>query len=162
MKKIIDIQIGHVAAASGRTVLKSNALGSCVAVAVWDGVRGIGAMTHVMLPGKSPDSKEPGERTKYAVDAIDAMLEEMVGAGSDCQDLGAVIVGGANVLQRLDDTVCNANIDSVRSLLSEKGIRIVAQAVGGIERRAIAFDLESKIALHSHGDGKEQQLWQWS
>ena len=58
MKKVIDVQIGHVAAASGKTVMKSSALGSCVAVAVWDDAGGVGAMAHIMLPGKSPDGKE--------------------------------------------------------------------------------------------------------
>ena len=161
MKKVIDVQIGHVAAASGKTVLKSSALGSCVAVAVWDDAGGVGAMAHIMLPGKSPDGKESVEKTRYAVDAIGAILEEMVGAGSACDGLESVIVGGANVLQKPDDTVCPANIDSVLSLLNEKGICVVARAVGGIKRRGISFDLESKVVSHSHGDGKEKQLWQW-
>lgn len=161
MKKVIDVQIGHVAAASGKTVLKSSALGSCVAVAVWDSASGVGAMAHIMLPGKSPDSKESVEKTRYAVDAIDAVLEEMVAAGSACKELEGVVVGGANVLKKPDDTICPANVDSVQSLLDEKGIRVVAIATGGTKRRGISFDLENKAVLHSHGDGKEEQLWQW-
>jgi chemotaxis protein CheD len=162
MKKVIDVQIGHVAAASGKTVLRSSALGSCVAVAVWDDAGGVGAMAHIMLPGKSPDGKESIEKTKYAADAIDAILEKMAAAGSACEKLEGVIVGGANVLQKPDDTICPANIDSVLSLLGDKRTCVVARAVGGIERRSIFFDLESKVVSHSHGDGAEEQLWQWS
>jgi len=141
--------------------MRTSALGSCVAVAVWDDAGGVGAMAHIMLPGKSPDDKESIEKTKYAVDAIDAVLDEMVAAGSACEKLEGIIVGGANVLQKPDDTICPANIDSVLSLLGEKGICVVARAVGGIERRSIFFDLESKVVSHSHGDGAEKQLWQW-
>jgi len=162
MKKIIDIQIGHVAAASGQTVLKSSALGSCIAAAVWDAAGGIGAMAHIMLPGKAPNDKEPDEKTKYAVDAIDAIVDEMAKAGSACEDIEAVIVGGGNVLQKPEDTVCQSNIDSVLLRLGEKDIRVVAQAVGGIKRRGIVFDLESKIVLCSHGDSGEKQLWGWA
>ncbi len=161
MKKVIDVQIGHVTAASGKTVLRTSALGSCVAVAVWDDAGGVGAMAHIMLPGKSPDGKESIEKTHYAVDAIDAVLDEMVAAGSACEKLEGVIVGGANVLQKPGDTICPANIDSVLSLLGEKGICVVARAVGGTKRRGISFDLESKVVSHTYGDGAEEQLWQW-
>ena len=161
MKKVIDVQIGHVTSARGKTVMRTSALGSCVAVAVWDDAGGVGAMAHIMLPGKSPDGKESIEKTKYAVDAIDAVLEKMAAAGSACKELEGVIVGGANVLQKPDDTICPANVDSVESLLDEKGICVVARAVGGIKRRGISFDLESKVVSHSHGDGNEKQLWQW-
>jgi chemotaxis receptor (MCP) glutamine deamidase CheD len=114
-----------------------------------------------MLPGKSPDGKKSIERTRYAVDAIEAILEEMAITGSACDKLEGVIVGGANVLQKPDDTICPANIDSVLSLLGEKGISVVARAVGGIKRRGISFDLESKVVSHSQGDSEEKQLWQW-
>jgi chemotaxis protein CheD len=159
MKKIIDVQIGEVKVGGGGVVLQSKAIGSCIAIAAYDAAKGIGAMAHVMLPGSSPADKESCEKTKYAADAIDAMVGQMARLGSRNDDIEVAIVGGGNILNRKDDAICRENIESVVGLLRAKRLKISASAVGGTNRRSVSLDIDRGIALYAEGDGNEKQLW---
>lgn len=159
MKKIIDVQIGEVEVGRGKVILKSKAIGSCIAVLAYDATKNIGAMAHVMLPGSAPANKEPNERTKYAANAIDAMVSRMGHLGSKNDDLEVVLVGAGNVLNRKDDTICKDNIQSTLELLRKKHLKVSAQAVGGINRRSVSLDVERGIISYSESDSSEIQLW---
>jgi len=159
MRKIIDVQIGEVKAGRGRVLLNSKAIGSCVAIAAYDRERKAGALAHVMLPGRAPQGKEGEERTKYAADAIDLIIEELGKYGSRKEDIEVVLVGGGNVLEREDDTICKENIESVEELLKERGLKIQAKSVGGASRRSIYMDVEHGVVSYTKGDDREMQLW---
>ncbi|MEE8577340.1 MAG: hypothetical protein V3T31_08800, partial [candidate division Zixibacteria bacterium] len=61
--KTIDVDTGEVRVSSEPVILQSIALGSCIALVVYEREMKIGGIAHVMLPGKSPTLKE---NTKYA------------------------------------------------------------------------------------------------
>ena len=89
--------------------MKSAAIGSCVVIAAYDAANKVGALAHVMLPGVSPE-KKASQRTRYAADAIEEMVNSMVRLGTGKENIEVCLVGGANVLQREDDTICQAII----------------------------------------------------
>ena len=66
IKDTIDVQTGEVKAATGKVILRSIALGSCVAIVAYDPNMKNGAIAHVMLPGKATTRTKPDEITKYA------------------------------------------------------------------------------------------------
>jgi len=76
MKRIVDVQIGQVKAGRGKLILQSKAIGSCLAIVAYDAVKNVGALAHIMLPGRSP-GKKTIDKTKYAADAIDAIVSKM-------------------------------------------------------------------------------------
>ena len=158
MKRIVDVQIGQIKAAKGKVILQSKAIGSCIAIVAYDPTRNIGSLAHVMLPGSAPGDKEPGEKTKYAANAIDAIIGKLSCLGSREEDLEVSLVGAGNVLNRADDTICKDNIKSTLQLLSEKGLKVRAQALGGTDRRSVSLDVERGIISYSEGNGKETQL----
>ncbi len=140
-KRVIDVQTGQVRDGQGNAVLRAVALGSCLAIVFYDPARKNGAMAHVMLPGKAPAKAGPGERMKYATDAIDALIEIMENMGSEKGDFCVAIIGGANVLQRENDTIARDNVKSNLRILREKDLNIVARHIGGHERRNAYIDL---------------------
>ena len=158
MERIVDVQIGQVKACKRNVMLQSKAIGSCIAIVAYDHRRNIGSLAHVMLPGRAPVGKEPDEKTKYAADAIDAIVRRMGLLGSKKDDLEVTLVGGANVLNRPDDTICKDNIESTLQLLREKGLKVRAQALGGTDRRCVCLDVERGIVSYTEGDGGERQL----
>lgn len=158
MKRVVDVQIGQVKAGRGKLILQSKAIGSCLAIVAYDAVKNVGALAHIMLPGRSP-GKKAAEKTKYAADAIDAIVSKMSRLGSKKGDIEAVLVGGGNILNREDDTICQANIESATQSLKEKNIPVRAQAVGGTVRRSVSFDIERGIVFYKEGDASEIQLW---
>jgi len=159
MWRIIDVQIGEIRVAKGKAVLKSKAIGSCIAIAAYDTTKNIGALAHVMLPGRAPAGKKGSERTKYATDAIEAMVRQMNDLGSRSSDIEVVLVGGANVLNRKDDTICKDNIKSTLKLLREKQMKVKARAIGGTNRRSVSLDVEHGSVSYTESNGGEMQLW---
>lgn len=159
MKKSIDVQIGEVKSGTGQEILKSNAIGSCIAIAVYDSSKVHGALAHVMLPGRSPESRKTDEKTRYAANAIDEIIAQMSELGSEINDIQVVMVGGGNVLKRPDDTICQINIQSSLKILKSKKLEVVASALGGMERRSISLDIEDGTVAYTQGNSKEILLW---
>jgi chemotaxis protein CheD len=159
MRRIIDVQIGEIKGGQGKVILRSKAIGSCIAIAAYDGTKNIGALAHVMLPGSAPANKEPSEKTKYAADAIDAMVCRMNDLGSKRGDIEMALVGGGNVLNRKEDTICRDNIESALELLRRRQLRVKAHAVGGTNRRSVSLDVEHGIVSYTEGNGSEMELW---
>lgn len=157
-QKVIDIQIGQVKAGSGKIILQSKAIGSCIAVVAYDATKLVGALAHIMLPGRAP-AKKAAEKIKYAADAIDAIVSRMSKLDSKKDDIEVALVGGGNILKREDDTICDANIESTLELLGKKGLNVRAQALGGTVRRSVSLDVERGIVYYTEGDNCEKQLW---
>lgn len=157
MKEIIDVNTGEVKFGSGQIVLRSLAIGSCVVIPAYDRRRKAGAMAHVMLPGEAP--LKASNKTKYASNAIDKIFGEMAKDSSAVSDIEVCLVGAGNVLQKEDDTICAANIESVTLLLKAKGILIRATALGGVTRKSIFLDTENGAVSCIIGDGNVKDLW---
>lgn len=158
MKTIVDVQIGQVKTGSGKVILQSKAIGSCIAIVAYDPVRTVGALAHIMLPGSVPASQGSSEKTKYAVDAIDAILRELSQLGSKNEDLEVTLVGAGNVLKRADDTICKDNVESTLEHLQKRQLKVKAQALGGTKRRSVSLDVESGVISYSEGSGAEKPL----
>lgn len=157
LKQVIDVNTGQIHLARDSTLLRSLAIGSCVVVAAYDSGNRIGAMAHIMLPGKAPQNTL--KKTKYAQDAIEEMMDRMAKAGSQMSDIDVCLVGAGNVLKKEDDTICTANIESTAQLLKELNIAIRATALGGTARKSVFLDIENGAVSCTIGDGHEQALW---
>jgi len=158
MKEVIDISTGAVEVAGAGTILRSNAIGSCIVIAAYDSSKKVGAMAHIMLPGRAPKDAD-SERTRYAADAIDEMINRMTRTGANQCDLEVCLVGGGNVLKKQDDTICKDNIESTTELLGKKHIPVRAAVLGGTERKCISLDVGSGSIFYKEGDGREKLLW---
>ncbi len=157
MEEIINVLTGEVRASKENIIFKSSAIGSCVVVAGYDLKSMVSAMAHIMLPGISPEiGRTP--KTRYAFNAIEEMIEQMVTLGADKEKIEVCVVGGSNVLKRKDDTICQANIDSVLKILKEKNIKIKAKSVGGTKRRSVLFHVRTGNVYHSIGDEDDKLL----
>lgn len=159
MSKLLDVQTGEVKVSRGKIILRSSAVGSCVVVVAYDAKLKVGGLAHIMLPGIAPAGRKASERSKYAVNGINAMLAKMTRLGCSRDDIGVVLVGGANVLQRKDDMTWKNNIDSVLEALQQEQLKVRAQAIGGVRRRSVSLDLEHGAVLFSEGDSTENRLW---
>lgn len=157
MKEIIDVNTGQVRLGRGNVILRSLAIGSCIAVAAYDSKTRIGAMAHVMLPGSAPEDSP--QKTRYAEDAIEEMIGLMAFGRSQKSNIEVCLVGAGNVLQKDDDTVCMANIRSTIRILEQSNVPIKATALGGVERKSIFLDVATGKITYRKGDGNIQLLW---
>ncbi|RLF45528.1 MAG: hypothetical protein DRN17_02360 [Thermoplasmata archaeon] len=158
MGRVINVYTGEVKAGGEDTILKSNAIASCVVIAAYDSIKKVGALAHVMVPGAAPEGKT-FQRTRYAYDAIEEMINRMTHLGADKDGIEACLVGGGNVLKREDDNISQENIASVVELLNKKRIKVRAKAIGGTERRSISLGVGNGCIRYTRGDAKEKLLW---
>ncbi|BCR06648.1 chemoreceptor glutamine deamidase CheD [Desulfuromonas versatilis] len=137
------------------TVIKTFALGSCVAVVLLDPrTRTIG-MAHVALPDSKVNPTRAQERPGYFADsAIPNLLREMGRLGAtNPQGLYAKLAGGASIMdQNATFNIGRRNLEAVRSLLARLGIRTVGEDVGGTISRTVSLSVNTgKLTLASPG-----------
>lgn len=121
-------------------LLISYGLGSCVGVFLYDEHIRIGALGHVLLPGKCED-KSLVQQYKYCDNLIEMMISELLNGGVKRKNLKGKIAGGAKMFQFLSiiekQYIGDKNIESVRRKLSQEKIPIMAEDVGSDYGRTI-------------------------
>lgn len=134
--KFIDVDTGKVIVSSKPVILRVMAIGSCVAVVPYDQYKKIGGLAHIMLPGRSPSGNSE-DRTKYAEDAIDILLDTVKKVGVRAEDLEVNLVGGANIIG--EGSISEEIAGSVSDYLKKLGIESKSKKTGGTERRSVSL-----------------------
>jgi chemotaxis protein CheD len=156
MMNIIELSIGDVRVGKPPMRLRTSALGSCVAVVLYDIVKQIGGMAHVMLP--STDYYLKGEDPlKYADEAVPYLLKCMVDTGAKRYDLNARLVGGAMIAK---DTLNIGEMveKSIEDILVKIGIEVIAKRIGGNVSRSATLDITTGTLWYSENNGIEKAL----
>lgn len=151
--KTIDVDTGQIRVSAAPAILQAIALGSCIALVVYERKKRIGGIAHIMLPGKSPSMKK---RTRYAEDAIEELLGRLRQLGVRVADVEISCVGGANVLQEGD--IPERVLESVLDCLKKLRVELVGMRVGGIERRSAFLDTVSGDVFYTEGDSTTKRL----
>ncbi|RJQ55147.1 MAG: chemotaxis protein CheD [Actinobacteria bacterium] len=137
---VLHVGVAEIRVVDSRHKLVSSALGSCLAVALYEPVKKVGALAHIMLPSRIRLNGTQPEG-KFADNAIPTMLEEMCRAGALRTRITAKIVGGAQMFA--DDSMASIgerNVFAVKALLKKTGIRVSGEDTGGSHARTIEFD----------------------
>jgi chemotaxis protein CheD len=158
MYEIFDVNTGQVVVKKGQITLRAIAIGSCIAVAVYDPKTNNAGIAHIMLPGQAPQGC--CEKTKYACDGIEYLLNQLIESGSVLGDISVCLVGAGNVLRKEDDTVCPNNIQSVTTILAKKAIPVRMSILGGCDRKSVFLDAKNGRISYSQGDSSVKLLWQ--
>jgi len=167
--KIIEVETGQVKAAKSPARLRASALGSCIAVILYDGEHRIGGIAHVMLP--SVDIYIKGDDLlKYAEYAIEDLiykitkehesakaLEQENSANAKRCILKAKLVGGAMIVED-SINIGKQNIKAVEERLKREGVEVISRKEGGHERRSVTLDLDTGAVWVSEGGGVEHAL----
>jgi chemotaxis protein CheD len=165
LSDVVNVGLAELKVTNGDGTLASFGLGSCVAVAMFDPVRRVGGLAHVMLPeSRGRDSElTPG---KFADTAIDTLAKELVRAGARQKSLICKIAGGSQMFQIItapsravpacpsSTHIGDRNIEAVKVALDVLGIPLVGEDTGGNYGRTVRFDVASgqvEISSISHG-----------
>lgn len=138
------------------SIIKTYALGSCVAVILLDPrTRTIG-MIHIALPESLINPSRAKERPGYFADTgLPLLLQHMAQYGCSPRGHGmfAKLAGGASVMS-INDTfnIGRRNVQAVRSILQGYGLKIAADDVEGtISRTVSALISTGEVILSSPG-----------
>jgi len=153
---VVDVNFGAQALAESPWVLIASALGSCVAVTVYDRERLRGAMAHVMLPCFSEHSRSVAQFGRFADKAVPNIVTRMTSAGSDRSRLVAKLAGGAAMFAGESPLsgIGGRNVAAVKAALESVGIPVVAEDTGGRHARTVEFHLDTgQLLVRTHRYG---------
>ncbi|HNY22422.1 MAG TPA: chemotaxis protein CheD [Treponemataceae bacterium] len=149
---VVNVGIGEWAVArNADDIIKTYALGSCIAVIIHDVKTGIVGMIHIALPESSIDPEKAKSRPGYFADTgLPLMIEEMKQLGSLKQNVRVKIAGGASVM---DDKgffdIGKRNLLAAKKILWKSSLGAIAEDTGGEISRTVsvrALDGETTIS----------------
>lgn len=148
-----DLGIGDLEVASGDQELKTYALGSCVAVVVWDSAIKAGGMIHIALPEASINPEKAAEKPGYFADTgLPVLFSGMARLGAHRRTSWVKLIGGASFFDtnNLFD-VGRRNLTAVNEYLTKQGFAVAAQDIGGSTSRTVALFLPTGELTISNG-----------
>jgi chemotaxis protein CheD len=145
----VIVGVGELGLAEYPRVLVTQALGSCVGLALFDPIRRAGGMAHVMLPAVTDSAHGDGSLERFASQAVPALIDKLADAGSPKRRLiaklagGSAMFGGDSGLPRIGDR----NVAEVKQQLENAGIPVRGEDTGGSHARTIELHLDTGILL---------------
>ena len=139
-------------------VIKTLALGSCIAVVLLDPRSRSVGMVHVALPESSIDRDKASLKPGYFADTgVDVLLEEMkrVSGAQNGKRFLVKLVGGAKVLDPNNTfNIGKRNELAIKKALWGLGMGQHAEDVGGHISRSVAVDVDTgRVIITSAGRG---------
>lgn len=117
-------------------------LGSCVGIVLYDPVKKISGMVHVMLPD-STKIKNNENIAKFADTGIEELMHKVLAMGAIRKNLVAKIAGGAQMFAFKSENdmlrVGDRNVEATKNKLKELHIPIIAEDTGKNSGRTIEF-----------------------
>lgn len=157
MSNFIEVHVAELVSGDEDTVITTNGVGSCIIIILYDRLVRVGGMAHAILPRRNPNDihvenfkrdQEGKLFVKYADQAVDVLIDELVSQGSSPEHLVAKLVGGAHMFTLLEGDqhgIGWENTESARSELTKRGIAIETEVVGGTVGRNVRFDCATGI-----------------
>ncbi|WP_416731522.1 chemotaxis protein CheD [Fictibacillus sp. JL2B1089] len=149
MSEIIKVGIADIHLVFPPNTIRTTGLGSCVGVILFDQVKKIAGMAHIMLPDSSLSKTPTLNEGKYADTAIKSLYDMLIKSGADKKGLKAKIAGGAQMFKFTSGSemmrIGPRNVERVKEELSALKIPLLASDVGGSSGRTIEFNPENTL-----------------
>jgi chemotaxis protein CheD len=145
----IQVRIADLAVAGGASVLVTNGIGSCIAIALYERSARVGGLAHILLPNEvlTTSHEPPGKCASSAIPAMVRRMRELKGTG----EIEARLIGGASMFAPLlipgALSLGARNIAAARAALAAADIPVVGEDVGGDHGRSVHFSLEDGSLL---------------
>lgn len=156
----INVGIGEYSVSRKKDdVIKTFALGSCVAVIMYDKLHKVAGLIHIALPDSSVNSKKAEDRPGYFVDTgLPVFLKEMKKRQATRNGAWIKIVGGSNIMdekRRFD--IGKRNLLAVKKYLWKNQLGIIEEEVGGNISRTVSVSVATGVVEVS-SKGKKWNL----
>ena len=141
-------------------VLVTYALGSCIAVAIYDPAVKVGGLLHFMLPDSSLNKEKarvnPG---MFADTGVTLLFKSCYVLGADKKRTIVKIVGGANILDSADYfRIGEKNVMSLRKIFWRNKVFIDAEDVGKSHNRTVRLDIATGKVIVKSSIGAQVEL----
>lgn len=128
---------GEVHVSDDPSVILTTPLGSCVSACICDPVAMVGGMNHFLLVG-APGNQRGGNLDHYGVNAMPALIDELVRLGAKVERMRAWLFGGGSHYFGGRD-IGHENADYAEDFLYDFGIEVAGSDLRGREVRSVSF-----------------------
>ncbi|HOA55541.1 MAG: chemotaxis protein CheD [Acetivibrionales bacterium] len=157
MVKIIKVGMADLQSSVHPCVITTLGLGSCVGVALYDPIKKVAGLAHIMLPS-SQQARNKSNIAKFADTAIVKLVEDMVALGASKSRLVAKLAGGAQMFAFIEGSemlrIGARNVAASREMLKSLNIPIISEDTGGNYGRTVEIHSENgKLKIKTIGHG---------
>ena len=141
-------------------ILVTFALGSCIAVAIYDPLVKVGGLLHYMLPDSTLDLKKAQDQPgMFADTGVPLLFKSCYRLGAEKKRIVVKVAGGASIL---DDTnffrIGQKNITALRKIFWKNNVMIEAEDTGANYNRTVRLDLSTGKFLVKSSMGMMKEL----
>ena len=144
MSKQVSVGIADMKILRQEGTLITYALGSCIGITFYDPMIKLGALLQIMLPEAGATNVNP---MKFADTGIQETLRKFYVFGGMKGRIVCKIAGGAKMFEMKGQggfgNIGERNIQSVKKILRQEGIRITGEDTGANYARTMLMDLSS-------------------
>lgn len=160
MDNVIKVGMADLQSSRHPCIITTLGLGSCVGIALYDPIRKIAGLAHIMLPS-SQQAKNNSNIAKFADTAIVKLVGDMVKLGAVKFQIVAKIAGGAQMFTFNDPSevmrIGTRNVTATKEVLSGLGIPILAEDTGGTYGRTIEINSDNgRLFIKTIGHGQKE------
>ncbi len=154
------VKIADLAVLKDEGVLITIGLGSCVGIALYDGIARVAGLAHVLLSDSSQFSHKVNtdiNPAKFADTAIPNLIQLMEDQGAKKARLRAKIAGGGQLFSFNSNVirVGDKNIGMVKKKLKEYSVPLLGENVGGNYGRTMKIEVETGM-VYIYTVGREE------
>ena len=160
-RRIVGIGEFAVSAEATDTIV-THALGSCIAVCIWDRATTVGGLLHFLLPDSAINpERAQAQPATFANTGLPLFFQAAYALGLDKKRCRVRLVGGADVAQLGGVSSLNVgkrNLLAARNILWRNGLLIEAEATGGTIPRTVALHVSDGTVDVTSGRDLIKQL----
>lgn len=139
---LINVGVAQIRIAKEPAILRT-ILGSCVGICIYDRIKKIGGLAHIILP---VDTSNGASIEKFADTAVPFLVQQLLKEGAKKEFMSAKIAGGASMF-KFEASVAlgqigERNIEETKKMLLKMQIPLVEEDTGGFAGRVIDFYLD--------------------
>ena len=129
------VNIAQMKISSGADIFNATGLGSCMGVVLYDPIKKVGGMIHVLLPCADEGAgNQPSNPTKFADPGIKHLYDAVIKAGANPANLYAK-----------NSRVGERNAEYSEKMLNKLKVKILAKDTGGNSGRTVTFDVQTGV-----------------
>ena len=160
-RKLIVVGISDFKASSDPdAAIVTYALGSCIAMVLFDPVARLGGLLHIILPeSKLNPEKAAANPFMFADTGIPKAFGRLIELGANWKRLSVYLAGGAQVMDPQGIfNIGKRNHAMVRKLLWKAGVMVTDEAVGGEVSRTVRLELSSGKCYVREGGREDSEV----
>lgn len=143
-RKALVVGVADMVASNDASAeLVTYSLGSCLGITIYDAVKRVGGLLHIMLPDSKIDANRAQSAPLMFVDTgVPRLFQAVCNLGADRGRLAVKVAGGAQLLDEQGVfSIGKRNHEALSGLLARNGYVICAWDVGGLSSRTLRMDL---------------------